>query len=422
MRHPLLAALAAVLIAACSTTPPPATPITATPPSSASPVTLADPVGEEWRAGLDLLVQRCERLAAGGDVDSAAAVLAELGKREHAQDEGRLARATMAVAQGLATAGRSDEALKRLDTLAWADKGPAVAARIVGLGLEIRWKTLLRDGRLVGGALPPALCEDSDRGLMGGAWGQRRDAYAGFCDLLDRGGRMVKAEGGVVPLPAPLPFVDLAAYAFGRCDLVGLGQRLGPATSWTPALARAAGDLHLDEFEIPAALACTETLWAQPGHGGTDGEALFRRLILWRSLRERARDVLALWPMPAEEARLATVAAWYPEAAAAVAAGLKDVHDLNGLALAAGAVRALRGDEVEEKTVQPVTNRIGGGLSGGFRFTTSWDGLALAPPAITCTAGAPVVMRVTSVHRGEHRLRLWRIAGQIGRASCRERV
>ena len=54
-----------------------------------------------WRAGAEVLAERVERLAAGGEVQAAATVLQELLGRKDIEETGLDDRARMAVAKGV---------------------------------------------------------------------------------------------------------------------------------------------------------------------------------------------------------------------------------------------------------------------------------------------------------------------------------
>ena len=164
----------------------------------------ADP----WRASVVTLLGRVERLSGGSDTAAAGAVMGELERRG---DPALVDRGRVALARGLLAAGATDDALTRVGQITWADKGPAVAAEIVGLELRIRWQHLLgADGWLPSGILDPRDIADSQLGRAGGAYGERQRAFAGIEALLASGARLVEREGGRVPLPVPASQLTLA--------------------------------------------------------------------------------------------------------------------------------------------------------------------------------------------------------------------
>ncbi len=112
--------------------------------------------GEQWRAESDTLVQRVEKLAVAGEMDAAASVLEVVLQRGDLLATGQGDRARMALARAYLAGGRRDQALAQVMAIPWADKGPQIAAEIVGMELAVRWRGLFDDQLdLVSGALTP---------------------------------------------------------------------------------------------------------------------------------------------------------------------------------------------------------------------------------------------------------------------------
>jgi hypothetical protein len=125
----------------------------------------------QWRAESDTLVQRVEQLSSGGEVDAAASVLEVVLKRPDLVASGQGDRARMAVARAYLAAGRRDQALTQVQAIPWADKGPQIAAEIVGLELAVRWRGLFDDQQiLVSGAVTPRTAPWPRRWIVARAW------------------------------------------------------------------------------------------------------------------------------------------------------------------------------------------------------------------------------------------------------------
>ena len=191
-----------------------------------------------WQAPPPALAQRVERLAAAGEIEAARGVLDVLATRDA---PAFAARARLALSDALVASGKGDAAQEVVRAVPWADKGPEIAARLVGIELAAGWQRLLVDGEPASGLLPPRLVPDSDAGNRGGAWAARRDGFAAFVAALDRGARMARAEGATVRLPADEGMIALARYAHGALDAAGLERALGapaarsPGWRWRPA-------------------------------------------------------------------------------------------------------------------------------------------------------------------------------------------
>ena len=254
--------------------------------------------GEQWRAESDTLVQRVEKLSAGGEVDAATSVLDVLLQRSDLAATGQGDRARMAVARACLTSGRRDQALKQVLAIPWADKGPQIAAEIVGLELAVRWRGLFDDQMdLVSGALPPAISLEAPFGRPEGLWQDRWTQYRALATSLDRGVRMVAAEGGQVVMPGTAAVLTVARYSRGDGTMAALMASLGAPVQWSPELALTLMRLHLSEHDPEAAFTAAEVLWSRHAETSQAGLA-FHDLRLWQLRRQAMAKTLRLWAYP----------------------------------------------------------------------------------------------------------------------------
>ncbi len=373
--------------------------------------------GEEnpWRAGADSLTERIERLAVAGEVDAARAVLTVLLGRDKIAESGLDDRCRMSVAKALAKVGRTAEALALVKDVTWADKAAAKAAAIVALELEIRHRAILDDFLVLrSGAIPARDAYDSELGQAGGTWAERRTQAVAFFDLLDRGARMVRAEGGQIVLPAPQPLLTLAAYAHQPWSPARLAKELGDPTAWKPELALAACRLHLEEHDAPLALAAAETLFAKFADTPPAQEA-FSLLRTWQLRRQVLAKTVSLWHEPAVDSRLEALAARFAQANLAVRAAVDGERDLaqaaTGQAVSALIEAASAEPEKPADRIATICTVPTASVSPPqWRLALDHDGLSLAPDRQRVSAGTACRLSVTSQFRGPHRLRLHRLA------------
>lgn len=377
MRHLLL--LAVLLFSSCGESPDP------------------------WRADARQLLERTERLAQAGDLEAARGTLAELEKRG---DAALLDRGRAALAHALLAADHRDEAQVLLGQVAWADKAPAVAGELVGLDLAIRWRGLFRNGQMVSGMIPAVESEDSDRGLPGGAWIARDQAWLAWKALLNGGVRMVEREGGRVAMPAVPGWLALARYAHGESAWAETASALGE----DPAVLLDAVRLHLAEHDPERALAAAELIWRTPGTIADEAYAALRRWQLRR--RSLGGDRLPLWPFPAVDARLDRTAAEHTAGDAAAHADVAAEREVGGAALQRAMAQQAQSPvvESEELSVQEEVETERREKTGAeWRLAFNHDGLSLGLAESTVAVGQPVICNVGGDYRGSHRVELFRI-------------
>jgi GNAT superfamily N-acetyltransferase len=372
----------------------------------------------QWRAGSDTLVQRVEQLAGAGEVDAAASVLEVLLKRGDVADTGSGDRARMAVARGYLTAGRRDQALAQVQAIPWADKGPAIAADIVGLELAVRWRGLFDDhGELVSGALTPRNSLDAPFGRTEGLWQDRWEQYRALATSLDRGARMVSAEGGHVTMPASAALLRMARYSRGDGTLATLMTALGDPQRWDADLALALVRLQVNEHDPDAAMVAAEVLWSRHATTPQAGLAL-RDLRIWQGRRNILGKTVKLWDFPGIDARLDAMALIYPALATSAEVALRQERELNQTAMETSITRTISADVVREVGVtgdlrslptEPVM-ASDDEQPREWRLALDYDGLDLQIDQREVAAGLSARLTVTSEHRGEHRLRVHRLA------------
>ncbi|TVR45535.1 MAG: hypothetical protein EA402_04230, partial [Planctomycetota bacterium] len=353
-----------------------------------------------WRAGAEVLTQRVERLAAGGEVDAAAAVLQRLLEREGIAETGLDDRARLALARGYLAAERIDQALRTVNAISWADKAPEVAAEVVSLTLAIRWQGLYDEGgRLRSGMIPPRDSFDAEQGQRAGPWQERRGHWQALQDLLGGGVRMVAAEGGELRWPRPQEWLSLARYAYNELPTDELPALDGADGEWLGALAA----LHLEEHEIEAAWAVTQVLLRRfPDHGVSD-ETLFR-LGRWQQRRERLRRQLPLWPLPEVEAGIEAALAARPALRERLQAAMD--ADIDSL-LAAQEWPERKLSETDVITIETLGEVEYLDQQWTWELARSYDGLQLQPRARNLALGEEQELRLTSTLRGPHQLQLF---------------
>ena len=369
-----------------------------------------DPDDAKWRIDDAALVQRVERLSAAGEIDAAQGVFTALAQRGATGSVGEQ-RARLALARALIGLQRGPEALPHLRGIVWADKDPAIAATVLGLEAAVHWQRLLPDGRLISGALPARASADAPHGAPEGRWRERHDAYRALADVLDRGMRLVQAEGGVPQLPAPEPLLALARYAYGDLDAAQLAARLGAPASWTPVVAAAAVRVHLAEHAIDEAMAIAESLWDRHPADPAAGEA-YRLLRIWQLGRQRASG-LRLWTWPEFDRRLDAIAVLRPVDAAAALAAVADETDLNEMAVQ----EAISVAVATEKPSVDVDESTSVTLEPAFAIASTWKGLRATVPAVI-DGGTPVRIALTSEHRGAHRVEVRRFTDTAAWEAC----
>ncbi len=366
---------------------------------------------DQWRATDATLADRVERLATAGEADAALGVFAELATRPGNTGSPAEQRARLALVRALVVLGRNDDALVHLHGISWADKSPNIATQVLGLEARLRWQQLTVDGAVVSGAIPAIAAADAPHGEPQGPWLARHEAYTALAGVLDRGGRLVRAEGGTPELPATAEQLILARYAFGDRTRAELATGLGDAQHWTPELALAMLRVQLAEHEIDDAAAIAGILWDRHTAAPEAAEA-FRLLRVWQLLRQRAGNGLRLWTYPELDERLASLISTWPAAEQAARAELAVQQDVNTQAVVAERLRSTGvhelvaladGEEpVEEHDEEPPEARQ-------FLLAQSWPGLSLVPAARIVAAGTSASVSISSEHRGEHRLSVWRL-------------
>lgn len=375
--------------------------------------------GEQWRAESDTLVQRVEKLSAAGEVDAATSVLDVLLQRSDLAATGQGDRARMAVARACLTSGRRDQALAQVLAIPWADKGPQIAADIVGLELAVRWRGLFDDQmELVSGVLPPAISREAPFGRPEGLWQDRWDQYRALATVLDRGARMVAAEGGQVAMPGTADLLTLARYSRGDGTLATLMASLGDPASWRPDLALSLMRLHLNEHDPEAAFIAAEVLWSRHADTAQAGLA-FRDLRLWQLRRQAMAPSLRLWAYPLIDQRLDALVTTYAAMATSAETSFRQEREINQVAMTTGVTAV-----VEKKDLELNASNVVGGEAvivdhlgssddqPAWRLAMDYDGLSLRAEQSAFAAGSPVRLHLVSEHRGEHQVRLYRLPGR----------
>ena len=383
---------------------------------------------DQWHASDQTLADRVERLANAGEADAALGVFAALTGRSGGGSPAEQ-RARLALARALIGLGRDDAALQHLRAISWADKSPAIATQVLSLEARLRWQQVTQHGAVVSGAIPAIAAFDAPRGAAGGPWLARREAYSALAEILDRGMRVVRVEGGSPELPASAQQVALARYAFGDRTKAELATELGLGSTWSPALALAVVRIHIVEHDIEDAAAVATLLWDQ--HAATPEAAeAYRLMRIWQLQRQRATD-LRLWAYPVVEARLTALVGTYPSAEQAARDELSAQQDLNAQSIAGALVLAQVGPsgpssiaavaqvpvelerelEVDERGLQmPVTEATAASVpERQFQLVQTWPGLSVTPTAAIVAASLPAQVTISSEHRGEHQLSLWRM-------------
>ena len=375
--------------------------------------------GAQWRAESDILVQRVEKLAAGGEIDAATSVLEVVLQRGDLVASGQGDRARMALARACLAGGRRDQALGQVQAIPWADKGPQVAAEIVGLELAVRWRGLFDDHlELVSGALTPCDSLDAPFGRAEGLWQDRWNQYRALAGSLDRGARMVMAEGGQVAMPATQELMQVARYSRGDGTLTALMASLGAPRQWSPELALTVMRLHLGEHDLDASAGAAEVLWTYHPDSPQAGTA-FRELRLWQARRRAMATSLHLWEYPLIDQRLDQLVARYPAMAASAEAAFQQERAINQVAMTAGMTAVVEQkmeiarestEVLREPGINPVSSLAAG--KPEWRLALDYDGLSLRPEHPEVAAGSPVRLFLASDHRGEHQIRVYRLAGR----------
>ena len=205
---------------------------------------------DQWRATDTMLADRVEHLAQAGEAEAATGVFSALVARPNVGGAPAEQRARLALARSLIGLGRNDDALVHLQRIVWADKSPAIASQILGLEAKLRWQQLTVHGEVVSGAIPSIAAADAPQGEPSGPWLSRRESYTALADVLDRGVRLVHAEGGTPEFPASAEQMVLARFAFGDRTLAVLSAELGDPGTWQPAVALAVVRVHVAEHDI----------------------------------------------------------------------------------------------------------------------------------------------------------------------------
>jgi hypothetical protein len=394
------------------------------------PVGAASEPADDWRAGAGVLVERVERLARGGEVDAAAAVMRELLKRDKIGEHGLDDRARMALAQAYLAADRRAEALAEIKAIPWADKSPKLAADIVALELAIRWQGL-RDkqngDRLVSGAIPAVNSPEAPGGRGEGVWRARWEDFQALRDLMNRGARMVRAEGGTVILPATPAMLALARYGRGDLERASLVRELGKEGQWDASLALAVALLHFSESEIDEAAAASEELW-QRFPATSEAQTAFRQFRTWQKHRGLAGQTIRLWSYPEIDRRLDALSTTYAGVEAEVQKSMASLQDLNEIRMRADLVRSIMGmaTQATALAVAPLEDFRAGAhdrlpvaaqrsasgtdpAQAEYRLALDYEGLQVRVTAVQVPAGVPASLTIHSMHRGEHLLRLYRL-------------
>ncbi|HEX3133891.1 MAG TPA: hypothetical protein VHX44_09965, partial [Planctomycetota bacterium] len=375
----------------------------------------ADPGHSQWRAESGMLVQRVEQLSSAGEVDAAASVLEVLAQRPDLAASGQDDRARMALARAYLTAGRRDQALKQVQAIPWADKEPQIAAEIVGLELAVRWRGLFDDqGELISGAVTPRNSFEATFGRPAGLWHDRWEEYRALATALDRGARMVAAEGGQVTMPAGAGLLRLARYSRGDGTQAALLSALGDPQRWDADLALAVERLLLSEYDPEAALTAAEVLWSRHASSTQAGLAL-RDLRLWQGRRQTLADTVKLWAFPAVDGRIEAASRQYPTLAASADAALQQERELNRTAMDSAVTRIVSEKKPDQDIMDGVSELsvvAGAEETREWRLALTYDGLRVQPDHQEIAAGQPAGFQITSKHRGEHRLRLYRLPGR----------
>lgn len=378
--------------------------------------------GQPWRAESDTLVQRVEKLSAAGEVDAATSVLDVLLQRADLAATGQGDRARMAVARACLTSGRRDQALAQVLAIPWADKGPQIAADIVGLELAVRWRGLFDEQmELVSGALPPAISREAPFGRPEGLWQDRWNQYRALATALDRGVRMVAAEGGQVAMPGSAKLLTLARYSRGDGTLATLMAALGDPAQWQPDLALSLMRLHLSEHDPESAFTAAEVLWSRHAETPQAGLA-FRDLRLWQLRRQAMTTSLRLWAYPEIDQRLDALVATYAAMAASAETSFRQEREINQVAMTAGVTAVVEQakkiapdvttSEVTVEGLVMVDQLVDTISQSQWRLAVDYDGLSLRAEQAAFAAGSPVRLRLVSEHRGEHQVRIYRLAGR----------
>ncbi len=404
--------------------------------ASRSPAVATTGGVEQWRAESDTLVERVEKLSAAGEVDAATSVLEVLLRRSDLAATGQGDRARMAVARACLTSGRRDQALAQVLAIPWADKGPQIAADIVGLELAVRWRGLFDEQmNLVSGALPPAISREAPFGRAEGLWQDRWNQYRALATAIDRGVRMVAAEGGQVSMPGTADILTVARYSRGDGSFATLMASLGDPALWRPDLAFSLMHLHLSEHDPEAAFTTAEVLWSR--HADTPQAGLaFRDLRQWQLQRQAMEKTLRLWAYPAIDQRLDALAATYTAMATSAATSFRQEREINQVAMTTGvtavvekgvraeleksAVEVVAGPLIDEQSLSVETQQE-------WRLAFDYDGLSLRAERLAFAVGSPVRLYLTSNHRGEHQVRVYRLPGRaawdaLSRTPTREQL
>ena len=379
---------------------------------------------DQWQATDQILADRVERLAIAGEIDASQGVFATLAARPSIVGAPAEQRAHLALARALVGLQRNDEALRHLTAINWADKSSEIASQVLALQARVRWQQLTRNGEIISGAIPAMASAEAPQGVPGGVWLARRSAYAALAEVLDRGMRLVQVEGGTPQLPASREQLTLARYAYGDRTRAELATELGTPATWSPALLLAVVRVHLLEHEIDDAAVLATWLWDH--HSATpEASAAFGQFRGWQLLRERAATQLSVWAFPELEARLLTLIEQYPAAEKMARAELAEQQDVNAQALVPVSDqknREIRPQEraiklaeepaeepaevlqaVAEATQETTENRA-------FILADTWPGLQISLGARTIPASSSAQVHIASEHRGEHMLRVWKLA------------
>ena len=386
------------------------------------------PVDRAWRADDATLATRVETLAAAREIDAAEGVFAALAARSVAGSVPEQ-RARLALARALVGLDRGSDAALHLDHLVWADKDPRIAAELLALQAMVQWRTLCVDGVPVTGALPAFADRDAPLGQPEGAWRARREAYAALATVLDRGVRLVRAEGGDVPLPASPSLLALTRYAYGDRTPAALATDLGATTTWTPALALAVLRVHLAEHAPEDALAAATVLFTNHPHSA-EADRAFTLLRAWQVRRQRAEGTVRLWACPdldallaAEEPRREAAAVAAAVAALALVAADRDLNDAavtTALKTMAAEPRVELDIESPTDVEEPSETKVEVRTSVNWKLATAWRGIHIQTPN-EVIAGNPIPVTLTSEHRGDHQLALYRFADVAAWRTCAQK-
>lgn len=374
---------------------------------------------QQWRAESDTLVERVEKLSTAGEVDAASSVLEVLLQRPDLAATGQGDRARMAVARAYLAGGRRDQALAQVQAIPWADKGAQIAAEIVGLELAVRWRGLFDDQQdLVSGAIPPRNSREATFGRPDGLWRDRWNQYRALATALDRGARMVAAEGGQVVMPATPALMQVARYSRGEGNLAALMKSIGaiPDADLALTLVR----LHLSEHNLDAAFVAAEIVWTQHAQS-TQAVAAFRELRLWQLRRQAMATRLDLWSYPLFDQRLEALAVIYPTIASSAATAFTHEREINQAAMEASLGTISTDAAKSEQPVIKEAVQIGSdsqdveliidpGVEQAWQLAHTYHGLSCQAQQREVAAGTPARFTISSEHRGEHRLRLHRLA------------